>query len=193
LSANPRHAVLLERRLIEFKVSAVVDLFELKLAERRQFVKLFLESLIHLPRELWRPTLVILDEAHIYCPERGSGEAESTEAVISLMSQGRTRGVCHYHRHAAAFQTPQACCHALDLYGVPHPERLPGGYYARLRPRPSARAQADCEPSLWIAEICRCSQRPHGAPRIHAELAAQGIHVGRKRVARLRRLRRIAV
>jgi hypothetical protein len=33
-----------------------------------------------------------LDKAHIYCPERGSGEAESTEAVISLMSQGRKRG-----------------------------------------------------------------------------------------------------
>ncbi len=70
----------------------MVDLYELKLAERRHFVKLFLESLIHLPRDLWRPTLVILDEAHIYCPERGSGEAESTEAVISLMSQGRKRG-----------------------------------------------------------------------------------------------------
>ena len=56
------------------------------------FVKLFLESLIHLPRDLWRPTLGILDEAHIYCPERGSGEAESTEAVVSLMSQGRKRG-----------------------------------------------------------------------------------------------------
>ena len=92
LPANPRHAALLARRLLEYKVSAVVDLYELKLAERRRFVKLFLESLIHLPRELWRPTLVILDEAHIYCPERGSGEAESTEAVISLMSQGRKRG-----------------------------------------------------------------------------------------------------
>jgi uncharacterized protein len=92
LPANPRHAALLARRLLEFKVSAVVDLYELKLAERRRFVKLFLESLIHLPRDLWRPTLVILDEAHIYCPERGSGEAESTEAVVSLMSQGRKRG-----------------------------------------------------------------------------------------------------
>ena len=70
----------------------MVDLYELKLSDRRRFVKLFLESLIHLPRDLWRPTLVILDEAHIYCPERGSGEAESTEAVISLMSQGRKRG-----------------------------------------------------------------------------------------------------
>ena len=34
---------------------------------------------------------MILDEAHLYCPERGSGEAKSTEAVISLMSQGRER------------------------------------------------------------------------------------------------------
>lgn len=92
LRANPRHAALLARRLLEFKVSAVIDLYELKLAERRRFVKLFLDSLIHLPRDLWRPTLVILDEAHIFCPERGSGEAESTEAVISLMSQGRKRG-----------------------------------------------------------------------------------------------------
>jgi hypothetical protein len=92
LPANPRHAALLARRLLEYKVSAVVDLYELKLGERRRFVKLFLESLIHLSRELWRPTLVILDEAHIYCPERGSGEAESTEAVVSLMSQGRKRG-----------------------------------------------------------------------------------------------------
>jgi DNA helicase HerA-like ATPase len=65
LPANPRHAALLARRLLEYKVSAVIDLYELKLAERRRFVKLFLESLIHLPRDLWRPTLVILDEAHI--------------------------------------------------------------------------------------------------------------------------------
>jgi uncharacterized protein len=92
LPANPRHAALLVRRVLEYKVSAVIDLYELKLADRRRFVKLFLESLIHLPRELWRPTLIILDEAHLYCPERRAGEAESTEAVVSLMSQGRKRG-----------------------------------------------------------------------------------------------------
>jgi uncharacterized protein len=111
LPADPRHAALLARRLLEYKVSAVIDLYELKLAERRQFVKLFLDSLIHLPRELWRPTLVILDEAHIYCPERGSGDSESTEAVISLMSQGRkrgyagiiaTQGLSKLHKDAAA-------------------------------------------------------------------------------------------
>ena len=62
------------------------DLYELRLPDRRRFARLFLESLIHLPRELWRPTLIVLDEAHIYCPERGSGEAESAEAVIGLVS-----------------------------------------------------------------------------------------------------------
>jgi hypothetical protein len=74
LPANPRHAALLASKLIGYKVSAVVDLYELKLAERSQFVKLFLDSLVHLPRELRRPALVILDEAHIYCPERGSAK-----------------------------------------------------------------------------------------------------------------------
>jgi hypothetical protein len=92
LPANPQHATLLARRLLEYKVSAVIDLYELKLGERRRFVKLFLDALIHLPRELWRPALIILDEAHLYCPERGLGDAESTDAVISLMSQGRKRG-----------------------------------------------------------------------------------------------------
>jgi putative transposase len=61
----------------------------------------------------------------------------------------------------------------------------PGGYYARLERPPSARARADAELSLRIAEIHRRSHATYGAPRIHAELAAQGIHVGRKRVARL--------
>ena len=61
----------------------------------------------------------------------------------------------------------------------------PGGYYARQKRPPSTRVQADSELSLRIAEIHRRSHATYGAPRIHAELAAQGIHVGRKRIARL--------
>jgi hypothetical protein len=38
--ANPRHAALLARRLLEYKVSAVIDLYELKLAERRRIRRL---------------------------------------------------------------------------------------------------------------------------------------------------------
>jgi putative transposase len=63
----------------------------------------------------------------------------------------------------------------------------PGGYYARLKRPPSARARTDAELSERIAEIHRRSRATYGAPRIHAELKAQGIRVGRKRVARLMR------
>jgi hypothetical protein len=45
-------------------------------------------------------------EAHIYCPERGSGEAESTDPVISLMSQGRKRGYAGIIATKRLFETP---------------------------------------------------------------------------------------
>ena len=61
----------------------------------------------------------------------------------------------------------------------------PGGYYARLERPSSARAQADAKLSRRMAEIHRSWHGTYGAPRIHAELAAQGIRVGSKRVARL--------
>lgn len=63
----------------------------------------------------------------------------------------------------------------------------PSGYYAwRKRPL-SPRARADVELTAQIQVIHRESRGTYGAPRIHAELAAQGLHVGRKRVARLMR------
>jgi putative transposase len=63
----------------------------------------------------------------------------------------------------------------------------PSGYYAwRKRPL-SARARVDVELSAQIQTIHRESRGTYGAPRIHAELAAQGVHVGCKRVARLMR------
>ena len=92
VATDPRGAKLLARKLVELHLSAVVDLSELSLAERRRFVRIFLEALLQLPRKLWHPTLIVLDEAHKFCPERGSGQAESTDAVISLMAQGRKRG-----------------------------------------------------------------------------------------------------
>jgi putative transposase len=59
------------------------------------------------------------------------------------------------------------------------------GYYAWLTRRPSARARRDAELTERIREIHAWSDGTYGAPRIQAELAAQGIRIGRKRVARL--------
>ena len=63
----------------------------------------------------------------------------------------------------------------------------PSGYYAWQQRAPSARAQQDAELTMKLHTIHLESRGTYGAPRVHAELAAQGIHVGRKRVARLMR------
>jgi len=63
----------------------------------------------------------------------------------------------------------------------------PSGYHAWRQRPPSQRARSD---AVLLAKIRVLHTRSHGiygAPRIHAELAAQGVHVGRKRVARLMR------
>lgn len=109
--AHPDLARTLCRRLLTIGASAVINLYDLKLHDRRRFVRLFLDELMSLPRPLWRPCLVIIDEAHTVCPERGSGEAESTDAVITLCTQGRKRGfsavlatqrISKLHKDAAA-------------------------------------------------------------------------------------------
>jgi putative transposase len=62
------------------------------------------------------------------------------------------------------------------------------GYYAWQHRAPSARAQRDAELTMKIHTIHLESRGTYGAPRVHAELAAHGIRVGRKRVARLMRV-----
>lgn len=90
--ATPATAALLARRIRESRVSAIIDLYDLKMHDRRRFVRLFLEELIDAPKAHWHPALTVVDEAHLYCPEKG--EAESAAAVIDLSSRGRKRGLC---------------------------------------------------------------------------------------------------
>ncbi len=89
---NIRASDLLARRLLELNTSAIIDLYELKHHERKRFVKLFLDSLVNSPKELWHPCLVIIDECHIFAPEKSSGEAESLDSVKDLATRGRKRG-----------------------------------------------------------------------------------------------------
>jgi len=61
------------------------------------------------------------------------------------------------------------------------------GYYAWLDRGPSARARSNEALLERIRAIHKRSRGTYGAPRIHAELAAEGAAIGRKRVARLMR------
>jgi putative transposase len=63
----------------------------------------------------------------------------------------------------------------------------PSGYYTwSRRAQPSAR-RTDEELREQIRAIYERSRGTYGSPRVHAELAATGTHVSRKRVARLMR------
>jgi len=90
--ADIKTADLMARRLLELEVSAIIDISELKHHERVLYVKRFLDSLINAPKKLWHPCLVIVDEAHQFCPQ--GAKSDSASSVIDLMTRGRKRGFC---------------------------------------------------------------------------------------------------
>lgn len=99
-----RNAGALAMHLLETGVSAVIDISELnrtitnadgkRVPESHEFVRLFLDSLMAAPKRLWEPLIVAIDEAHVYCPEKGHGESVARDSICHLMSAGRKRGFC---------------------------------------------------------------------------------------------------
>ena len=88
-----RSAELLAHRLLELQASAICDIFEMRPADRHRWVRLFLDALIESPKKLWHPVLVIVDEAHVFAPEKGQGESEAHQAMLDLATRGRKRGL----------------------------------------------------------------------------------------------------
>jgi putative transposase len=67
----------------------------------------------------------------------------------------------------------------------------PSGYYASQARPVSLHARRDGELAEQIATSHRASKRRYGSPRVYADLKADGVRVGRKRVARLMREKRL--
>lgn len=65
------------------------------------------------------------------------------------------------------------------------------GYYAWRDRLPSERAQANQKLVVKIRDIHAESRQTYGSPRVHAELVARGVPVGKNRVARLMRVEEI--
>lgn len=93
-ATDPRTAELLCLRLLENNASAIFDLYDLKEPERHTWVKNFLDALMNAPKTMWRPLVVMVDESHRLCPERGMGESEAYGSMIDLATDGRKRGFC---------------------------------------------------------------------------------------------------
>jgi hypothetical protein len=90
--ADPRSAALVAHKLLELRASAVCDLYEMKPTARHEWVQKFLDAMTDAPKNLWHPCVVIVDEAHVFCPEKGAGESIASEAMIGLATRGRKRG-----------------------------------------------------------------------------------------------------
>ena len=67
------------------------------------------------------------------------------------------------------------------------------GFYAYNSRPPSTRQVPDDALSDRIAPIHEASKQTYGAPRIHAELAEDGIQVSRKRIERLMKAKGLRV
>jgi hypothetical protein len=104
--ADVRSAALLAQKVMELKISAVCDLFEAfrsRPTERRRWVRDFLFALLEVPRTLWGPLIIIIDEAHKFCPQETPKAGSMPEreiiagckdAMIALNTTGRKRGFC---------------------------------------------------------------------------------------------------
>src|SRR5687767_14919180 len=90
--ATPRTAAILARKLRETRISAVIDIFDLRLTDQKSFVRLFIEELLVAPKLLWNPCLLVIDEAQIFAPENDKSEA--LPAIMDLRGRGRKRGLC---------------------------------------------------------------------------------------------------
>jgi hypothetical protein len=90
--ADTRSAALVAERLLKLRASAVCDIYDMKPHLRHSWVKLFIEGLIEAPKELRNPLVLIVDEAHVFGPEKG--ESEALGAMIDAATRGRKRGIC---------------------------------------------------------------------------------------------------
>jgi putative transposase len=72
-----------------------------------------------------------------------------------------------------------AMCQALSISS--------SGYYAWKKRPASPRARADAQLTVDIVAAHKRGRRAYGSPRVHRELRARGVRVGKKRVERLMR------
>jgi len=73
--------------------SVIIDLTSFDDFEKRQeFVAIFLNGILDVPKQYWKPCVVIIDEAHNLC-RQGESRSPSKKPIIRLCETGRKRGI----------------------------------------------------------------------------------------------------
>ncbi|TIX28787.1 hypothetical protein [Mesorhizobium sp.] len=76
--------------LLKVGVSTILQIGDWTLEEKRSFIGRFVAGMMRAKSDLWHPTIVMLDESHLFCPQQGI--VASSEAITHLATAGRKRG-----------------------------------------------------------------------------------------------------
>lgn len=87
-------AAKLAQVVMKNSANIVCDIYDLPPDQRHQWVRNFVNGLINTPKEHWHKVIVVMDEAHLFAPEKGQGESLALGAISDLVSRGRKRGMC---------------------------------------------------------------------------------------------------
>jgi len=75
------------------EASVIIDLSSFKDHEQRQeYVGIFINAILDVPKQYWKPCTVVIDEAHNLCNQRES-RSLSKKPIIRLCETGRKRGI----------------------------------------------------------------------------------------------------
>lgn len=92
IKINIATAACLAAELMERNASAILDISEYDPDERSIFIAEFIKGLMQLPQSYWHHVLIVIDEAHLFCPQHDKSEAK--KPIIDLAGRGRKRGFC---------------------------------------------------------------------------------------------------
>jgi putative transposase len=113
---------------------------------------------------------------------RGARHPLKSRGLVRLGARRDVQEAFRFVRANQASHKAALTCSTLSSLGVSE-----SGYHAwRTRPA-SRRATEDAALLERIRTIHESSREAYGVPRVHAELAFEGVRIGRKRVARLMR------
>jgi hypothetical protein len=90
---HPQTAEITIKRLMAANMSAIFNLYSLSVEDQYLWVETAIHTLMNLPRDEWHPVAVLVDEAHLWCPEKGEGNGDARAELVNLAKRGRKRGI----------------------------------------------------------------------------------------------------
>jgi GTPase SAR1 family protein len=97
IDLSPGAVEVVLRKILETRVNAIIDLSDLVPSDQHEYVRRMATMMAHLSIKsplAEHDKLVLVDEFQHFAPERGQGNASSTEAMMQLASLARKRGFC---------------------------------------------------------------------------------------------------